>query len=440
MMSGSTLDSIITESQVIGVSRANSEPSWLLDRRIAALREFNASELPSRRLVEWRYTDPSRIEWRDLKPPSCPNEPCSDVAKVRALEGFEGLIDHACVAIHCEDCPTLLNIPNSWLERNVYISDLRTAMSGMPSHIESRLNNGGIKGADKFTHLHEAVMDSAIFVRVPASTKLTEPFFNISWFRENNTLHSPRINILVEENARLNFVDIVAGPGGSNVVIPFYDIVVKRGGSLKYLRLEQASHSSTILGYQEMTLCADSTVISAVVNLGGALVRDDIRGRLAEQGSNLTMLGVNVPGNGQHFDSETLQEHTAPHCRSELLFKSALSGKSRSVFNGKITVAPNAQKTDAYQINRNILLSKEARADSVPQLEIKANDVRCSHGATVSRVRVKDVFYLMSRGLSRQLAEETLVFGFLDEVIAKLAWQEMAVPLQCRISQRIKSW
>jgi len=215
---------------------------------------------------------------------------------------------------------------------------------------------------------------------------------------------------------------------------------VGAGASFRYLRFEQASLSSTILGTQELALKRDSRTISAVVNLGGGLVRDDLRGRLIGEGADLRLLGINVPGAGQHFDSETLQEHVAPHCRSELLYKCALSGKARTVFNGLIRVDAVAQKTDAYQTNRNILLSKEARADSVPQLEINANDVRCSHGSTVSRVRAEDVFYLMSRGLPRELAEETLVFGFLDEVIARLGWQDMATPLECRISQRIKSW
>jgi Fe-S cluster assembly protein SufD len=156
------------------------------------------------------------------------------------------------------------------------------------------------------------------------------------------------------------------------------------------------------------------------VGLGASVSRVDLNARLLGPGANSDMLGLYFGDADQHFDFNTSQDHIAPNTSSDLLYKGALDGASRSVFRGIIRVHPGAQQTDAYQTNRNLLLSGKARADSLPNLEIEADDVKCSHGATVGELDAEAKFYLMSRGLDRITAERLVVLGFLGEVLAKL--------------------
>lgn len=293
---------------------------------------------------------------------------------------------------------------------------------------------------DKFTALHGGLLNSATVVHVPKGVALDEPLINVNWHTSPRTLLMPHLLVVLEENSQLRVLDIHKGTGENSMHIPAFEFSLAPASNLKYIRLQQLPLSSVSFGYQRAYVARDAHLTTGVVNLGGRLVRDTIQAKITGTGSTARMLGAYVAGEGQHFDHYTLQEHAAGHAMSDLLFKGAMSGNGRSVFNGKIIVYPNAQKTDAYQKNRNLILSKGARADSIPQLEIAADDVKCSHGATMSRVQEHELFYLMSRGLTRRMAEELLIFGFIDEVLDKFEWKDIAYPIECRISQRIKEW
>jgi Fe-S cluster assembly protein SufD len=164
----------------------------------------------------------------------------------------------------------------------------------------------------------------------------------------------------------------------------------------------------------------DSTLDTLNVSLGASVTRVDLNARLLGPGSNSDMLGLYFGDGSQHFDHNTSQDHVADHANSDLLYKGALDDASRAVFRGIIRVWPGAQQTDAYQTNRNLLLSPDARADSLPNLEIQADDVKCSHGATVGQLDQESLFYLMSRGMNRSQAERLVVMGFLGEVLSRL--------------------
>lgn len=442
-MSDAVTDSINGnyEQAVRELSAAYVEPEWLTETRLEALDLFKSTPMPTRRDSAWRYTDLRKVSFDELVLPSASAVQCSEPAKVKALEGFEEIADHAAVMIHCEGLPTNLHIPYSWKERGATVNTWRDTTSASDDSLRDIIKAEPVAGAnDRFSMLHRAFVNSATVVHVPAGVQLDEPLFNILWYCSDGRLHAPKLIVHLETGAKASIVDIIGGKGRNNMLIPSYNFDLSANSSLRYLRMQQSDMTTTIFGYQTARLGRESRATTAVVNLGGKLVRDVIEAKMLEPGANTKMLGLYVPGGDQHFDHETLQDHIAGSCSSDLLFKGALSGRARAVFNGKIVVRPGAQKTDAFQKNRSILLSKESRADSVPQLEISADDVRCSHGATVSRVQEPDVFYLMSRGLTRERAEETLVFGFLDEVINKLDWPDMTVPLECRVSHRIKTW
>jgi Fe-S cluster assembly protein SufD len=174
------------------------------------------------------------------------------------------------------------------------------------------------------------------------------------------------------------------------------------------------------------------------VNLGGSVARVELHAALRGPGARSDLLGLYFAQDDEHFDHSTRQDHEVPHATSDLLYKGALDGRSRSVFRGLIKVFPKAQRTDAYQTNRNLILSRQAQATSLPNLEIEADDVRCSHAATVGQLDDEELFYIMSRGVSRHEAERLVVFGFFGEVLERLPIPTVVHELREAIERKIR--
>jgi Fe-S cluster assembly protein SufD len=204
-----------------------------------------------------------------------------------------------------------------------------------------------------------------------------------------------------------------------------------------YVALQRFGRGVRHLSMQKTIASRDADLDTLVVNLGGDLARVDLHAWLDGPGSRSDMLGLYFAERDQHFDHNTRQDHKSPHAESDLLYKGALYDSSRAVFRGIIRVHPGAQHTDAYQTNRNLLLSGEARADSLPNLEIEADDVKCSHGATVGQLDEEELFYLMARGIPRAQAERLVVFGFFGEVLARLPMPGVVEELREAIAAKI---
>lgn len=198
------------------------------------------------------------------------------------------------------------------------------------------------------------------------------------------------------------------------------ELLAMDAAQVQYVSLQRMGRGAFHLTQQRTLAHRDSTLDTLNVNLGATTARVDLNAQLLGPGANSDMLGLYFADGDQHFDMSTSQDHVAPNARSDLLYKGALDGKGRSVFRGVIKVHEQAQGTDAYQTNRNLLLSDDSRADSLPNLEIEADDVRCSHGATVGQLDAEGLFYIMSRGLPRERAERLVVLGFLGEVMSRL--------------------
>ena len=201
------------------------------------------------------------------------------------------------------------------------------------------------------------------------------------------------------------------------------EIIAGEGSSVRYTLVQDFGRH--VFHYQAVRVFAqkDARVQTLLATLGSGTARSDVETDLQSEGAHSEMLGIYLADSDQHFDHNTYQLHQAPHAGSDLLYKGALKDRSRSVFRGMIRVMPGAQATDAYQTNRNLLLSEDAHADSLPNLEIEADDVRCSHGATIGQQDEKQLFYLMSRGLTRDQAEKLIVYGFFEEVLSRVPVQ-----------------
>ena len=215
-------------------------------------------------------------------------------------------------------------------------------------------------------------------------------------------------------------VALVAGLLALSLVSAAVEVIAEDGAQVQFVGVQRLGKGPFYQSAQRTLANRDSTLDTLNVSLGASVTRVDLNAQLLGAGANSDMLGLYFGDTDQHFDHNTSQDHVAPNTFSDLLYKGALDHASRSVFRGIIRVHPDAQRTDAYQTNRNLLLSEEARADSLPNLEIEADDVKCSHGATVGQLDKETLFYLLSRGMTRIQAERLVVMGFLGEVLSKL--------------------
>jgi Fe-S cluster assembly protein SufD len=220
--------------------------------------------------------------------------------------------------------------------------------------------------------------------------------------------------------------------------VPVAEVIVGRGAHVDFATVQLWGDGVYEFGTKRVLAGPDAQVSFCASQLGGKLSKSFVGALMAGRGGNCDLLGLYFPGAGQHVDQTTLQDHLAESCTSNLLFKGAVGDHGRSVFRGVINVHKAAQHTDAYQKNNNLLLGDEARADTMPVLEILADDVKCSHGATVAELDENDLFYLMSRGLSRKTAEEMVIAGFFEPVIDKVPVESVRERLHELLSARIR--
>jgi Fe-S cluster assembly protein SufD len=250
----------------------------------------------------------------------------------------------------------------------------------------------------------------------------------------------PRTLVVVEEGSSVTYIDEYASADNEELAFSngAVELYVGEGSSLRYVSIQNwernVLHFNTIRSKTEK----DATINSLVVSLGSSLSRTNVEAGLEAPGGDSEMLGLYFADSDQLLDHHTLQDHLAPNAHSDLLYKGALRDESLAVFSGLIRVEPGAQKTDAYQTNRNLILgTDEAMAVSLPNLEIMADDVKCSHGSTTGQVDDVELFYLMSRGIPRKEAEKLVVFGFFGEVTSRIPFKGLKEKLDRAIEGKI---
>ena len=222
----------------------------------------------------------------------------------------------------------------------------------------------------------------------------------------------------------------------TNAVI---EIALRDGARLEHYKVQRESIDSFHVAATNATLGTNASYDSTAINFGAQLCRHDVVVNMTKEGAECWVDGLYVVSSGQHTDTHSVIDHQQPHCTSHQLYKGILDGKSRAVFNGKIFVRHGAQKTDAMQTNKNLLLSKEARVDTKPQLEILADDVKCAHGAAVGQIDEDEMFYLQTRGIHAELARNLLTYGFAEEVINKIKVESIKLQLDAAVLNRLNA-
>ena len=397
-----------------------ADPAWLKARREEAWDVYMATPLPSTRSEEWRYTDVARLLPLDGLAPNLegadgvPDPLLRTMAHDRTSAGRVVDIDGTVVSAELD--PALA-------AQGVVLCSLREAARSCDPMVEALLATRAVPPSDgKFPALNAALWTDGVFLRVPKGVRLQEPVRLSRWVSRPGTATLTRILIVAEELSQVSFVDEIMSPDfeSATLVNTAVELFSQRGAQVQYVSLQRMGRGGFYLASQRTLAERDSTLDTLNVALGGSVGRVDLNARLLGPGANSDMLGLYFGDDDQHFDFNTSQDHVAPDARSDLLYKGALDGSARGVFRGIIRVHKGAQRTDAYQTNRNLILSDDAVATSLPNLEIGADDVRCSHGATVGQLDAEALFYLMSRGLDRAQAERLVVLGFLGEVLKRL--------------------
>ncbi len=401
------------------------EPQWLQERRRHAWDVYERTPMPTTKLEEWRYTDLRRKLDLDAlrlsEAETAPDDPSAWPEKLRATMDDDRAASGHIVYIDGHVVHT--DIEEELGEKGVLLMSLHEAVESHPELLQKHLATDAVPPEEgKFAALNAALWNDGILLYVPRGVKLENPVRITRWLSESGTAYFSRVLIVAETASQVSYVDEVVSDDfeEDTFVSTAVEVVAQDGAQVQYVSLQRMGRGAFFQSVQRTLAGRDATLDTLNVALGASVTRVDLNARLLGPGANSDMLGLYFGDDDQHFDFNTSQDHVAPNALSDLLYKGALDGASRAVFRGIIRVHPGAQRTDAYQTNRNLLLSGDARADSLPNLEIEADDVKCSHGATVGELDEDAKFYLMSRGLTRLQAERLVVLGFLGEVLSRL--------------------
>jgi len=304
----------------------------------------------------------------------------------------------------------------------VVFTDLKTALSDHADIVEGILGQMVNVEEGKFAALAGALAQNGILLYVPKNVTVEDPLHSILWGPGLGLAHVSHLLVWIDEGASATYVHESASPteDGHSMHAGIVEIKVGSGANLKFVELQSWGKHVWNFSHERVRVERDGNLDWIFGAVGSRLTKNFSELDLAGEGATGRMSGFYFTDGSQHLDHDTQQNHLAPHTTSDLLFKGALRDKSRSVWQGMIYVAPGAQKTDGYQANRNLVLSDSARADSIPGLEILADDVRCTHGATVGKLEQEPMFYLESRGIPPRDAERILVEGFFDPIMQRI--------------------
>ena len=291
-------------------------------------------------------------------------------------------------------------------------------------------------GSAKFAALHKSAVQSGTFLLVPRGVEIRRPFEVFHLVQGDRATVFPHTLVITEDNSAVTLLDhfISVNPKEHGFACGVNDLVLKPGSKLNYVSVQEWSKNFVSIQVNSTVAARDSAALNLALNFGGKYSRLESVSRMIDRGARSDMLAISVASDAQEFDQRTLQDHLKPDTTSDLLYKNVLDDQARTIFSGLIKVEPGAHRTDAYQKVRNLLLSDDAEANSMPGLEILADDVRCTHGATAGQVEPEELFYLKSRGINDIAAKRLIARGFLNEVVDRLPEKELSEYLYRQIA------
>jgi len=409
-------------------------PAWLPTLRQQAFERFKTLGFPTTRDEDWHFTSVTPIAERTFKSV----KPAATTLTLTDLKPW--LVDeawHRLVFVNGRLEPALSNF--SELSAEVHVSTLSDALREQPEWVQKHL--GALAGFDRaaFTAFNTAFMQDGVVVRVPKGEVVDVPLhiLNVVDAQANGGAIHPRLLVVAEPLSQLVLVESYAGMGKSSYLVNgVAEITVGSGARVDHYKVQRDNLEAFHVGTVQVTQGRDSIYHSFSYAAGAELSRTNIYTKLAGTGSEARLNGIYVLDGNQHADHQTFVEHLAESCASRELYKGILDGASHGVFNGKVYVDPIAQKTDGKQTNKALLLSDKARVDTKPQLEIFADDVKCTHGATIGRLDDVALFYMKSRGIGAENARALLTYAFAAEVLETIEIDALRLELERAVFER----
>ncbi len=416
------------------LSRRKGEPDWVLQARLAAWETYERLPMPQRTDEEWRRTDIRGLKL-DRLAPFAGFEPDGRVDGASVVQG-----QRAGVVAQKDATTTHVELAPDVAAQGVIFTDLDTAVRDHPGLVKQYFMTEAVPAKfGKFEALHAAFWQGGIFLYVPKNVAVELPFRSFAIAHEPGAAIFTHTLAVLEQGAEAFVVDAYRSETQERQAFAsaVVELILRQDAKLRYVQVQDWGRHVWNFMTERATLADDATLNSLHVTLGARFSKDSIGAHLRGQNSLAEMLGIFFADGDQFFDHHTWQLHESPYATSDLEFKGALKGNARSVYSGLIRVEEGAQKTDAYQQNRNLVLSRTARADTIPNLEIGANDVRCTHGATVSQVEEEHLFYLQARGIERSEAQKLIVEGFFRPVIDRIPVEEIQDFLEAAIARKV---
>jgi Fe-S cluster assembly protein SufD len=383
-----------------------------------AIQRFSELGFPTNRQEDWRFINIAPITSKEFKPVFRYD---SKGIKKQDLQKY--LIDKAIQLVFIDGMFSPEYSTNNAAAQKSYTDSLSAALIKNTVEIKSNLGRQVTGTENAFTALNAAFLQDGAYVSIPAGVKLEHPiqFLFVATDSQNIYTTQPRNLVVVNTDAQLNIIETYVGLGENTYLTnSVSEVFIAEGAKVEYDKFQIESPNSYHIGTLNIKMGNSSQFISNAFSFGGAIVRNNITAMLDAEGSECTLNGLSLGKGQQIVDNHTAIDHAKPNCQSHELYKAILDGESRGIFNGKIFVRKDAQKTDAKQTNRTLLLSDNATINAKPQLEIFADDVKCTHGATIGQLDADQLFYLRSRGIDLSSARAILTTAFAGDVINRV--------------------
>jgi Fe-S cluster assembly protein SufD len=404
----------LTATRIVSREAEQNWPAWFQGQQASAWSDYEATAEPSRKDEAWRFSDIAALSLSTFDNAESVSSEGRLINVSQGFGEFSGKLvfgNNALLHQDVERLPegVLLKSLDSAAHENEEL--FRRFFMAQPVEL----------GSHKYAALHKARLSTGALLYVPRNIDVALPVEIFHWVEGENSSIFPHTLIVCGENSKVTVIDHFKSADDKRAfACGVNDLHLERGAQLNYIAVQEWAPRSLAFHINSTIVGRDASSTALNINFGGGFVRGESLSRLVGEGARSVMLSLNPMGGQRQIDQRTLQDHAAPHASSDLLYLNSLEDTSRSIFAGLIKVEPGAQKTDAYQKVRNLILSDQAEANSMPGLEIMADEVRCTHGATSGEISEEELFYMQARGISKAEGRRLIVNGFFQALLARL--------------------
>lgn len=442
-MTTTTKTNLLSKATFTALQARLSDPDWLAEKRQAAWTVFEDTPMPATSDEPWRRTNLKKIKWEKYSP-----DVPSVIQPVTALKDLPAelrtLLDETREAagrlVLVNGQLVYQELADNVAQQGVLFTDLQTAARAHQDLVEPHLMTRAVPSSDgKFPAMNAALWQNGVFLYVPQGVTVVKPFEVAIILDGEGAASFHRTLLIAEAEAQVDYIEQTTSlnDADAGLNVGMVEIIAREESKVRYVDVQQLGHNVYNFNTKRALAYEDSDVIWDIGELGSKLTKTFIDTQLIGDGANTDCNGIYFLDQKQHLDIDTMMRHTGYSTSGDLLIHGALKDKARSIFIGMIKIDPSGQLTNSYLKNQNLLLSKNSRADSIPSLEIDANDVRASHAATISQVEDEYIFYLQSRGIPRETAVEMIVEGFFSTIFNRMGNQRVREKLTAAVAQKM---